>query len=37
MPALAFVSKFRKDFEAYVLGTKKHSEATLLVEGATFG
>jgi NADH-quinone oxidoreductase subunit F len=32
MPALAFVQKFRKSFEAYILGQKKHSEATLLVQ-----
>ena len=32
MPALGFVKKFRTDFEAYVTGAKKHSDATLLVE-----
>jgi len=32
MPALGFVKKFRKHFEAYVTGAKKHSEATLLVD-----
>jgi NADH-quinone oxidoreductase subunit F len=37
MPALGFVKKFRKDFEAYVTGAKKHSDATLLVESAESG
>jgi NADH-quinone oxidoreductase subunit F len=37
MPALGFVKKFRKDFEAYVTGAKKHSDATLVVESADGG
>jgi NADH-quinone oxidoreductase subunit F len=32
MPALAFIQKFRKHFESYVLGTKKHADATLVLE-----
>jgi NADH-quinone oxidoreductase subunit F len=32
MPALGFVKKFRKHFEAHVTGAKKHEDATLLVE-----
>jgi hypothetical protein len=31
MPALAFIQKFRKDFEAYVRGEKKGKDATLVV------
>ncbi len=31
MPALGFVKKFRKDFEAYVTGAKKHDDAKLVV------
>jgi NADH-quinone oxidoreductase subunit F len=31
MPALAFLQKFRPDFEDYISGKKKHSEATLTV------
>jgi len=31
MPALGFLKKFRKDFEAYVRGERKRADATLLV------
>jgi NADH-quinone oxidoreductase subunit F len=31
MPALAFIQKFRKDFEAYVRGERKAKDATLVV------
>jgi NADH-quinone oxidoreductase subunit F len=31
MPALAFLQKFRKDFEAYIRGDKKRSDARLTV------
>ena len=31
MPALGFVKKFRSEFEAYVLGKKKRSDATLTI------
>ena len=31
MPALGFLQKFRKHFEAYVRGEKKRAQATLIV------
>ena len=31
MPALGFLKKFRKDFEAYVRGERKRADATLVV------
>ena len=31
MPALGFLKKFRKDFEAYVLGERKRADARLVV------
>jgi len=34
MPALGFLKKFRPEFEAYILGTKKRSEATLTCSAA---
>ena len=32
MPALAFIQKFRAEFEQYVRGERKRADATLTVE-----
>jgi NADH-quinone oxidoreductase subunit F len=37
MPALGFLRKFRKEFEAYVRGDKKRSQARLTVDGSALG